>query len=105
MKQDRTNEEHRTERNNRFFDKWSVIHFVTSMLFTLIIGPKLALLIVFLWEPFEIYILSRVLEKIEVRFGDETLKNSLSDLLFDSIGVAVGYAILSYTFIEQLIVF
>lgn len=91
------------ERNNTFFDVWSAVHFVTSILFTLILGPKLALIILFLWEPLEIYVLSPLLARFDINFGDETLKNSLSDLVFDSLGVGVGYLILEYSFIEKLL--
>lgn len=92
-------------RNDSLFDGWSIVHVITSILFTLTVGPKLALVIVFLWEPLEIYLLSPLLAKIGITFGDETLKNSLSDLFFDAVGIAIGYAILRYTVIEQLIVF
>ncbi len=92
-------------RNDKLFDGWSIVHVITSILFTLTFGPKIALIVVFLWEPLEIYLLSPLLAKIDVRFGDETLKNSLSDLVFDAVGVGVGYLLLRYTFIEQLIVF
>lgn len=91
-------------RNDKFFDGWSVIHLITSILFTLIIGPKITLVIVFLWEPLEIFLLSPLLSRMGINFGEETLKNSISDLIFDAVGVAIGIAILKYTLVQQLIV-
>lgn len=56
--------------------------------------PVVALALMVLWEPLEIFVLSPLLAKINIEFGYETLRNSLSDIVFDTIGVLIGaYAV------------
>ena len=58
------------------------------------IGPIPTLVITFLWEPIEIFILSPVLARRDILFGHETLRNSLSDLVVNSAGVLAVYSVL-----------
>jgi len=77
-------------RNNSLYDGWSIIHAATGVGLTIIFGPWLALLLMVLWEPLEILILSKIIAKRGIIFGHETLRNSLSDLIFDCAGIAIG---------------
>jgi hypothetical protein len=60
----------------------------------LVLPPFLALLLLVLWEPFEILVLSPLLAKRGITFGFETLQNSLSDIIFDALGVLIGAYVL-----------
>jgi hypothetical protein len=82
-------------RNNAFFDIWSLVHLFTGVLMGWVIDPFLALALMVLWEPLEILVLSPLLAKVGIIFGYESLKNSLSDIFFDVIGVALGYYLLT----------
>lgn len=55
-----------------------------------LMAPFVALVLMVLWEPFEILILSPVLARYGIEFGYETLNNSLSDIVFDVIGIVIG---------------
>ncbi len=57
-------------------------------------NPFVALTIMVLWEPIEIFVLSPILARFGISFGHESLRNSLSDIVFDTIGVAIGAYIL-----------
>jgi hypothetical protein len=81
-------------RNDAFFDYWSIVHLITGIAMGWVVTPFIALALMVLWEPFEIFILSPVLAKFGIRFGFESLRNSLSDILFDTIGVIAGAYIL-----------
>ena len=61
-----------------------------------IMDPFVALALMVLWEPFEIFVLSPLFAKIGIVFGYESAKNSLSDIVFDVIGVAIGAWLLTY---------
>jgi cytochrome b len=74
---------------------WSVIHFFTSVIFGWLMNPLVALMIVVLWEPFEVLFLSPLLAKRGILFGHESIRNTLSDIVFDCLGVAVGYYLLT----------
>lgn len=82
----KTTNEKRT-RNGRLIDWWSLVHFVVSALLATLINPVWALIITAAWEPLEIFIISPMLAKINVDFGYETLRNSISDILFNTLGV------------------
>jgi hypothetical protein len=56
--------------------------------------PFVGLLIMVLWEPLEVLVLSPFLARFQILFGHESLRNSLSDIFFDGVGVAVGYWVL-----------
>ncbi len=81
-------------RNNSFVDMWSFIHLFNSVILCLLLGPGIAFAIAVLWEPLEIFIISPLVAKLGITFGHETIRNSLSDIVFDAIGVAIGILIL-----------
>ncbi len=79
------------QRNNSWFDWWSVTHFIWGVLLGWIMIPFWALFILIAWEPLEIFVISPLVHKaLGKEFGYETLRNSLSDILFDAAGVAAG---------------
>ena len=78
-------------RNTALFDFWSIVHLVTGIAVGWLMDPFVGLLIMVLWEPLEILILSPVLARFGILFGHESLRNSLSDIFFDGVGVAAGY--------------
>jgi hypothetical protein len=78
-------------RNDRLFDLWSLVHLATGILGGWVVNPFVALLVMVLWEPLEILVLSPFLGRRGILFGHESLRNSLSDIFFDGIGVAIGY--------------
>lgn len=78
------------QRTDVLFDGWSIVHLVTGILLGWIMAPFVALLLMVLWEPLEILILSPLLAKFGITFGYETLRNSLSDIFFDAAGVVLG---------------
>lgn len=78
-------------RNDALFDKWSIVHFLTGIVMGWLIAPVLALILMVVWEPLEIFILSPLVAKQGIVFGYEDVKNSLSDIVFDAAGVFVGY--------------
>ncbi len=98
MKKSKTSPSKKTKqsikRNDQFFDSWSIVHLLTGVAFGWLIDPFAALAIMVLWEPLEIFILSPILARFNVVFGYESLKNSLSDVFFDVVGVAIGAFIL-----------
>lgn len=53
-------------------------------------NPLVALVVMTLWEPFEILLLSPILAKRGIDFGNETLRNSLYDIVFNTVGVLLG---------------
>lgn len=62
----------------------------TGVMLGWIMAPFAALVIMVLWEPLEILVLSPLLARFGVTFGFESLKNSLSDIFFDAVGVVLG---------------
>jgi len=82
-------------RNGALFDRWSIVHLMTGIVMGWLINPWLALVLMVAWEPLEIFILSSLLARIGIEFGYETLRNSLSDIFFDAVGLMLGYFILS----------
>lgn len=62
----------------------------TGVLLGWLMAPFVALVIMVLWEPLEIFILSPLMARFGIEFGFESLRNSLSDIFFDVIGVIVG---------------
>lgn len=81
---------HLPKRNDDLFDTWSIVHLLTGVAMGWLMQPYIALVIMVLWEPLEILVLSPLLAKVGIIFGYETLKNSLSDIFFDVIGVTLG---------------
>ena len=86
------------KRNGKIFDLWSIIHFSTGVMLGWLVDPFIALVIMVLWEPLEIFVISPFLMRFNIVFGYETLRNSLSDILFDTLGVITGTLILSSIF-------
>lgn len=85
----------RHRRNNALFDIWSLVHLVTGIAFGWLLDPFVGLLLMVLWEPLEILVLSPLLARWNILFGHESLRNSLSDIAFDGAGVALGYWVLT----------
>lgn len=83
------------KRNGNLFDRWSIVHLVTGIIMGWVMQPFVALSIMVLWEPLEILVLSPVLDRFGIVFGYESIRNSLSDIFFDVIGVALGAWLLS----------
>ena len=84
-----------TERNNRLYDAWSLVHLLTGVVLGWLLQPGVAIAIMVLWEPLEILVLSPLLARLGIEFGFETLRNSLSDIVFDVLGVGTGYYLLT----------
>jgi hypothetical protein len=78
-------------RNDALFDVWSLVHLATGILGGWLVDPFVALLAMVLWEPLEILVLSPFLGRRGILFGHESLRNSLSDIFFDGLGVAIGF--------------
>jgi hypothetical protein len=78
------------KRNVAFFDAWSIVHIITGIVLGWIMAPVIAFVMMVLWEPLEIFLLSPVLAHFGITYGFESLRNSLSDILFDAIGVIIG---------------
>lgn len=78
-------------RNVALFDAWSLVHLVTGAVAGWVMDPFIGLLILVLWEPLEILVLSPFLARFGILFGHESLRNSLSDIFFDGAGVALGF--------------
>lgn len=85
-------------RNSSYADAWSLTHFAWAALLGWIMNPFFALAIMVLWEPIEIFIISPLLAKRGITFGYESIRNSLSDIVFDTAGVIFGAYILSQLF-------
>lgn len=79
------------DRNDRLVDPWSIVHLLTGVGMGWIMDPFWALLIMILWEPVELYVISPITWRLMQReFGHESLANSWSDILFDAAGVTFG---------------
>ncbi len=85
-------------RNDSLFDAWSIIHLLTGIAMGWVMSPVIALALMVLWEPLEILVLSPFLARYGIVFGYETLRNSLSDIFFDTVGVLSGAYILARLF-------
>lgn len=82
-------------RNESLFDSWSIVHVVFGIAFGWLFTPVVALAILVIWEPLEIFIFSPLLARFGIAFGREALRNSLSDIFFDIVGVAIGIWLLT----------
>lgn len=78
------------KRNGNLFDTWSIVHLCTGAVFGWFMSPIAAIAIMALWEPFEIFVLSPLLARKGIIFGYESLRNSLSDIVFNTVGVLIG---------------
>lgn len=86
------------KRNDSLFDYWSIVHLCTGIAMGWVFSPFVALVLMVLWEPLEILILSPILARFGIIFGYETLRNSLSDIVFDTIGIIIGAYIVTSLF-------
>ncbi len=78
--------------NNQLIDFWTLAHFGSGAALGWIMHPLLAIALLTLYEPYEVYILFPFLyENFGIVFGNETYINSVSDIIINTIGVAVGY--------------
>jgi hypothetical protein len=82
-------------RNNKSYDKWSLIHVVTGIILGWLMNPYVGLAGMILWEPVENLIISPILIRRGNLFGYESLRNSLSDVFFDVVGVYIGWVVLT----------
>ncbi len=82
------------KRNEKLVDTWSAVHLVTGVLFGWVMAPFAAFLLMTAWEPFEIFVLSPLLARFGIVFGYESLRNSLSDIFFNTCGLLVGAFVL-----------
>lgn len=92
-------------RNNRLFDTWSLVHVASGILAGWVMPPFAALTLLVLWEPFEVLLLSPFLARFGIVFGHETLRNSLTDIVYDFIGVVIGMTILTSMFAPPFYLF
>lgn len=88
----------RKKRNGAYFDAWSLTHITWGALLAWVMNPFYALAIMVLWEPLEVFVISPLVAKRGVLFGYETITNSLSDIVFDVIGVAFGFWVIGSLF-------
>ena len=84
-------------RNDKLIDRWSLVHVGSSAVLTWLIGPIAALLVVTSWEPLEIFVISPLLARHGIVFGNETWRNSLSDVIFNGLGITAAVFILKLT--------
>jgi CBS domain containing-hemolysin-like protein len=83
------------QRNGRLFDIWSLVHLSSGIIFGWLITPAIAVALLIAWEPLEIFIFSPILARFGIVFGFENWRNSLSDIVFDTLGVIIGATILT----------
>jgi hypothetical protein len=85
----------KAKRNDALYDWWSLVHLSSGIGFGWIMSPFWAMVILVLWEPLENFVLSPIFAKYGITFGYETIRNSLSDIFFDTIGVLLATYVLS----------
>lgn len=71
-------------------DWWSLTHVAWGLVLSAVVGPFLAVVVLSLWEPFEVLLLSPWAARRGLNFGHEALQNSLLDLVFNIIGVLMA---------------
>ena len=82
-------------RNNHLYDPWSLVHLGSGVLAGWIMPPFIALSVLVLWELLEVLVLSPLLGRVGIVFGHETLRNVLSDIIFDFVGLLLGLFVLT----------
>lgn len=85
-------EEHR--RNERWLDLWTLTHVAWGAVLPFAMPPYWALVVMVLWEPFEVLFLCPFLARFGIKFGHESLRNSLMDIVADVAGVTFGAYVL-----------
>ena len=86
------------KRNAKLFDIWSLTHVVWGIALGWVMPPFIAVSLLVLYEPLEIFGLYPLLKRFGIIFGYESLQNSLADIIFDIIGVALGTWLLAKLF-------
>jgi hypothetical protein len=82
------------KRNGNLFDRWSIVHLCAGVVFGWLMNPLLAVVLMALWEPIEIFIISPLVARAGIVFGYESFRNSLSDIFFDTAGILCGAVVL-----------
>lgn len=77
--------------NDSLFDVWSLVHLAVGICLGWLMAPLVALILMAAHEPFEVKVLSPWLARHGIVYGYEALRNSLSDIFFDAVGIAIGY--------------
>ena len=85
----------KTGRNESIVDVWTIPHVLSGVLLGWLMNPIAAFFIMTAWEPLEIFILSPIMARYGILFGHESLRNSLSDIVFNTIGILTGFYLLS----------
>lgn len=68
------------------------MHFIVGVWVGWLVDPFIGLMVMVLWEPLEVLVLNPLFERWwGIQFGFESIRNALSDIVFDAAGVAVGY--------------
>ncbi len=80
--------------NDLFVDKWSFIHVPSGGVLTILFGPIIAFITTTLGKPSEVLVISPMLMKRNIVFGHESLRNSISDLVFNTVGIILALIIL-----------
>lgn len=80
-------------RNDRLVDRWSATHLAWGLVLAILVGPWWSFGLLLAWEPLEILVLGPLISRYGIEFGHETWKNSVSDILFDAAGAALGYLV------------
>lgn len=83
-------------RNSAIFDTWSIVHLGTGIFLGWLMHPLIAFVVMTLWEPFEIFVLSPFLARFGIVFGYESFRNSISDIFFNTAGIIIGASLLTY---------
>lgn len=82
------------------------MHFLTGASLGWIMNPLLALALMVLYEPFEVLVLSQFLyDNFGIVYGNEALINSITDIVVNTAGVAVGYHILRKRYPPPFVLF
>ena len=66
----------------------------TGVVMGWLMEPFLALVLMILWEPLEIFVLSPLMARFGIEFGYESWRNAISDIIFDAAGIALGVYVL-----------
>ena len=81
----------RQKKHPDWFDWWTLTHVAWGIVLVFFLTPFWALVLLVLWEPFEVGVLSPLLARFGICFGDEALRNSMGDIIGDVAGVAIGW--------------
>jgi hypothetical protein len=82
--------------NNSLYDIWSLVHLGVGIWMGWLMAPWVALIIMTIHEPIEVKVISPFLARHGIVYGYEGLRNSLSDIFFDAIGIIIGAWLLTH---------